>query len=201
MKYFTPELFVRLQDCQNQAEFRSVNAEWEHAARQYSAHLQEIHPRLTDGLRRFVTRGSLHDAHILDIGTTERLVTLILQEEVASRLLSLTYALVAAPVIERNAFPSEHQSPERLWLYDELDIDPDMLYNPKLRIQEKVKDLPSSAGDEGWQPIFLHSILLSSGWEISLRFHRFTETRTTSLFRPSATGQRSGESLSRSGQV
>jgi hypothetical protein len=196
MKYFTPEMFIHLQECESAAGFRAVNAKWEHAAQQYAAQLQEITPRLKGGLRRFVRQGSLHDARVLDIGATERRATLVVQEEAVSRLLSLTYALVDAPVIDRNALPDEHRTPETLWLYDEIDVDAEMLFNPKLRIQGKATALSVSVGvGEEWKPIFLHSILLSNGWEIRLRFHRLADMRTTSLLRTNAPGHQGANSV------
>ncbi len=182
MKYFTPKLFVKLQDCESPADFRVVNEKWEIAARQYAARLEEITPRLKGSLRRFVRQGSLHDARILDVGLADRKATLVLREELVPRLLLLTYSLVDEPLIDRNAFPDEQRTPQTSWLYDELDVDPDMLYNPKLHRQERAAAIPASGvSKEEWKPIFRHAILLSNGWEIRLRFHRLTDTRMTSL--------------------
>ena len=159
----------------------------------------QLTPRLKGALRRFVGRGSLHDARVLDIGAGGEKITLVVQEELVPRLLSLTYSLVDAPVIDRHALPAEHRTPQALWLYDELDIDPEMLFHPKHRIQKKAAAILASDMDkEEWKPIFLHSILLSNGWEIRLRFHRLSETQTTSLLRPDGSQPRSEDSLSRS---
>jgi hypothetical protein len=110
MKYFTPQLFIRLQECADAAAFRTVNADWEDAVQQYQHHLQEIAPTLKGGLRRLVRRGSLHDSRVVDAGTTEQQLTILLQEEASPSLLSLTYSLVDAPVIDRAAIPEEHRS-------------------------------------------------------------------------------------------
>ena len=182
MRYFTPQLFVRLQECQDGEAFAAVNADWEQAAQQYWAQLQEIIPRLSPELRRFVLWGSMHDARVLEIGTTQRRLTMLLLEDRAPRLVSLTYSLVDAPLIDRATLPLEHQSTPTLWLYDEIERDPEMRYNVRLRIQNRVSAPPAPApGEDGWRPIFRHSILLSNGWEIRLRFHRLRATRTTSL--------------------
>jgi hypothetical protein len=176
-----------------------VNAEWELALAQYSSQLQELTPRLKGALARFARRESLHDAQVLDIGTNERRVTILVQEEIVPNLLSLTYFLVDAPMINRNVLPDEHRSAHTLWLYDEIDIDPEMVFNPKLRIQEKASAVSVSVvGKEEWKPIFLHSILLSNGWEIRLRFHRLAASRMRSLLRPGVSVQRNEDSLSRS---
>jgi hypothetical protein len=182
MKYFAPELFVRLQDCETPDEFRAVNSEWELAAKRYSARLRDLTPRLTGALRRFVRHGSLHDARVLDIGTAERKATLVVQEDLGQNLLSFTYSLVDAPVFDRDALPDEHRTPHALWLYDELDIDTKMLFNPRLRMKKKARATSASAaGGDDWKPIYAHSILLSNGWEIRLRFHNLAISRTTSL--------------------
>jgi hypothetical protein len=196
MKFFTPELFIKLQECDSPGELRAVNQEWERAVKQYGNRLQEITSH-NEELRRFVKGGSLHDARVLDIGTTERRIMLVVQEEFVRALLVLTYSLVEAPVIERNAFPEQHRTPHALWLYDELEVDPEMVFHAKRRIQKKATAVSASdVGKEEWKPIFLHSILLSNGWEIRLRFHRLAETRTTSLLHPDRTLPRSEDSLS-----
>jgi hypothetical protein len=178
--YFTPELFVKLQECDTPAEFRAVNAEWEAAAEQYRVHLQALGPTLPAALRRFVRRGSLHDAHVLDIGTAERKWTLIVQEELAPRLLSLTYSFVDEPVLDREAILAEHRTPHTAWLYDELEVETDRLYRAKTREERATANV---ASDPEWKPIYRHSILLSNGWELRLRFHALSASCTTSLLR------------------
>src|SRR5205807_1913527 len=119
------------------------------------------------------------------------------QEELVPTLLSLTYSLVDEPVINRNAFAEEHRTPHTMWLYDEFDVDREMLFHPKHRIQKKATAVSRSERDkEKWKPIFLHSILLSNGWEIRLRFHRLADTRTVSLLRLDGSAPRSDKSLS-----
>jgi hypothetical protein len=182
MKYFTPELFVRLQECATAEDFSAVNADWERAARSYGAALEQATPRLSRELQRFVRWGSMHDAQVLEIGTTQRCLTMVLLQEKAPRLVTLTYSLVDTPVIDRTALPPEHRSLPTLWLYDEIERDPEMLYNPRLRIQKRASALDGTTpGEADWRPIFLHSILLSNGWEMRLRFHRITTSRTNSL--------------------
>jgi hypothetical protein len=199
VQYFTPQLFVKLQECQDQTQFRAVNAEWERAVQQYRARLQELAPGVKGGLRRFLRGTSLHDAQVLDVGTSERRLTIALQQETGPGLLWLSYSLVDAPVIDRAAFPEEHRSTPTVWLYDEIDRDPRRLYNVKLRVQADSSEcLPGTGEAEGWRPIFLHSVLLSNGWEIRLRFHRLSVTQTTSLLNPTTRAEPSGEDLSRS---
>jgi hypothetical protein len=182
VRYFTPELFVRLQECPNAEAFPAVNAAWEQSAQQYWEQLQQLTPQFPPELRRFVRWGSMHDARVLEIGTAPRRTTLVLLEDRAPRLVFLTYSLVDAPVIDRAALPREHHSVPTLWLYDEVERDPEMLYNVRRRVQHRTSALPAlEASEDGRRPIFLHSILLSNGWEIRLRFHRLTASRTNCL--------------------
>jgi hypothetical protein len=186
MKYFTPELFVRLQECPDADAFAAINASWEQSAKQYWAELQRLAPGLPPDLRLFVRWGSMHDARVLGIGTTQRRATIILKEDRAPRLVTLVYALVEAPVIDQSALPAEHQSLPTAWLYDEVERDPEMLFNVRLRIQDRAERLSTTAtAEDGWRPIYLHSILLSNGWEVRLRFHRLAATRTTRLLEAS----------------
>jgi hypothetical protein len=66
-----------------------------------------------------------------------------------------------------------------------------MLYYSKLHTQEKTV-LVAGTDKWNWKPIFVHSILLSNGWEIRLRFHKLAATRTTSLLSASAHSQLAG---------
>ena len=186
MKYFTPELFVKLQECEDQSAFRAVNASWEDAIRRYRERLGEIRTGPKDGVRDFSRRKSLHDAQVVDIGVSEKRLTIVLQETTAAGLVSLTYSLVDSPLIDRAAIPEQHRSSPTSWLYDEIDRDEDTAYDPKLRLLAKTSGLPEGErGEPRWKPIFHHSILLSNGWEVRVRFHRLAVARTTSLIRSS----------------
>ncbi len=197
MKYFTPELFIQLQECDTPSDVPALSARWENAVAAYRANLEVVRPRMRGALLRFVQRGSLHDARVLDIGVAERKVTLVVQEEVAPTLLFLTYSLVDAPEIDRSALPEQHRSPDPMWLYDEFDLEAQLVFHPRSRILERVTDVPAADGNE-WKSIFLHSILLSNGWEVRLRFHALTVTRTNSLLRSDVPVHPAEDSLSRS---
>jgi hypothetical protein len=196
VKYFTPQLFVRLQECEDVAQYRAVSAKWERAAQQYQAHLDRLAPELKGGLRQLLRLGSLHDAQVVDVGTRGRQMTVVLRREDTPGLLSLAYSLVEAPWTDKAALPEEHRSAPLIWLYDEVARDPEMVYDAGQRIQARAADPP--AKEEGWKPIFQHSILLSNGWEVRVRFHRLSVTWTTSLLGPEEPAQRDEGSLSRS---
>jgi hypothetical protein len=184
MKYFTPELFVDLQKCDTPDDFRAINAKWESAVQKYGTHLKTVVPRLTGGLRQFVRHGSLHDARVIAIGTAERKITIVVQEELVPTLLSLTYSLVDDAMIERDAFAEVHRATDAVWLYDEIEIEPKSFPGAKTRRTGKA----NVSQTNGQRTVFRHSILLSNGWEIRLRFHRLNFARTTSLLRTSENG-------------
>jgi hypothetical protein len=177
MKYFTPELFVRLQECQTPAAFRPANAEWERALEAYRARLQEIARDPDERVGRLLMSGSLHDAEVIDIGTCGSELTIVLRKQGTPGLLLLTYGLVEPPWTSEAALPEAHRSTPTLWPYDEIDRD----------------------AEGGMAPTFRHAILLDNGWEIRLRFHRLTVTQTTSLFPPVAAARPDQPSLSHSG--
>jgi hypothetical protein len=74
-------------------------------------------------------------------------------------LITLTYTLVTSPQIDSAALSSQYRTKHAAWMYDELGI-------------EKQK-----RGDG----VFSHNILLSNGWEVALRFHRFDFYRSKVL--------------------
>ena len=171
MKYFTPELYVALQQCNTPAAFREVNARWERAVQQYHSRLTELqcanHQRPSEGqrviraLHRLINLGSLHDAEVRELGMTDgRRLVLVLREENRVGTLLLTYSLVNDPLIHHALIPPEHRSVPRIWLYDELE-----------RVAGASHTI-THAGRESEFPVYCHSILLSDGIELVLKFYR-----------------------------
>ena len=102
MRYFTPELFVRLQDIED----RAAISEWEQASRTYAEHLDEIRPRLPRSVQRFVKDVRLHDADVVSISQSGNAVFIAVQpEDQGGNLLTLAYTLVEDPCINRAALP------------------------------------------------------------------------------------------------
>jgi hypothetical protein len=94
--------------------------------------------------------------------------TIILQpESEPSRQVVLSYFLAEPAQINYDVLPREVRSEPLSWLYDELDAD--------IASSNGKKTLPSSGRT------FSHCILLSSGWEMRLRFRSVTVTRPESL--------------------
>jgi hypothetical protein len=156
MKHFTPVRWVQLQDVATEASFRAAHAEWEEALADYRHELDAIRPRLVDTLRRFADAESLHDA-LLVAGWREskRLTLLVKPEPPSDRYVVLTYTLTGEPGINPSALPPEYRTEHATWMYDEISIEGD---------------------------VFVHSILMSNGVEITVRFDHFEVARPEALF-------------------
>ena len=179
MRYFTPERFVKLQQ-HDDPTFPSALEAWERTVQEYEAHLQEINPLLADGASRFVALGSLHDAGVVGMWHTQTRLTIALQEEGRTeQLLLLTYSLVEPPYLDPAALPEHYRSSLAAWLYDEIDVERDTVFDVSARLQ--LKALPANAGEPPRAAVYTHAILLSNGWELRLRFYQLAITRPTAL--------------------
>lgn len=147
MKYFTPDLYIRLQEREPDA-MDAADAAWADAAQRYDSYLQTILPELPPAVRQLFDGYYLHDAEVLSAGRQGDTFVILLQLDVPPNdLLSLTYTLVAEPSIDRAALPPEHRSPRMTWQYEELEV-----------------------CGSGETKHYRHAILFSNGWEIQLPF-------------------------------
>jgi hypothetical protein len=162
MKYFTPERYLRLGNLEDKQAFLAAQQDWEQAVTKYATQLRRIQEQLPAGLRRLVDSVYLHDARVLGmwLGRVSRFTISLQPESDPSRLVVLTYSLLEPPGVNKRALPPESCSEPVAWLYDELDIQ--SATKKRLRV-------------------FVHSILLSNGWEIRLRFRDVTVTRPMSF--------------------
>jgi hypothetical protein len=171
VRHFTSKRIVGLQDRSDRQLFLAALEDWEDAVTAYRVQLSRIQQALPSGLRRLVQMVSLHDAQVIDISQGQRSrCTIILQPESdPPRQVVLAYSLSASAEIIEDALPEAARSRPLQWLYDELDVAP-----------------PGDAGGEAAGAeagTFLHSILLSNGWEVKVRFRSVTVTRPVSLLR------------------
>ena len=163
MRYFTAERLIRLQDHSDKKRYHAALGSWEKALRAYRGHLQGVLDELPRGLRNLLNSISLHDAGIIDMWhRSNRFNISLLPESDPSRLVVLNYSLVESPQINREALPQAIRSSQVAWLYDELDV--------------------RQTNDNGQgRTVLTHSILLSNGWEIGLRFRTVAVSRAALL--------------------
>lgn len=164
MNYFTPARYLRLGNLENEDEFLAAQQGWEDAISGYRAHLDAIKGRLPPRLRRFLTRDGvyLHDARVLSIHQrTDHLVITLQPGSLPDRLVVFEYWLVEEPLIQIDQLPPDRCREPIEWLYDEVDLD-----RP-----EGPRGLPVHLPVRQTNPpTFRHNILLSNGWELTVRF-------------------------------
>jgi len=165
MRYFTPDLFVRLQNLQD----RTASEDWERAVEKYDTYLRSVRSRLPRSLRRIVEELYLHDAEVLCMSRRGNTLSITLQPEPPGEsLLVLDYSLVADPEINHSALPAEHRTDYVAWLHDEVKIERSL----SAATCQKPKKHGRAIGNSS-VPVYSHKILLSNGWEVSVRFHAF----------------------------
>ena len=145
MKFFTPEMFIRLHASDPDAADQADEA-WEAVLSRYRRRLDRIHLILPRAIRHLASDLLLHDADVLNLAHENgRFVIVLRLSAPPCRTVILTYRLVSDPKIDIAALPSLSCSSEVKWLYDEGDV---------------------VAGKKQYR----HNILLSNGWELRLQF-------------------------------
>jgi hypothetical protein len=163
MQFFTPDLWLRFQKMNDEPAFNAAHLDWQRALQDYRAELAEWLPKMPKRLRQFAELGGFHDGTVLAIWRGRgKLNVLVETERPAEQLFLLVYSLVANPEVNQSALPAEYRTERAGWMYDEI------------RVEGGEKGNPATAR-------FLHSILLSNGWEITLRFSRFDFSRVESI--------------------
>jgi hypothetical protein len=164
MHYFTPELFVRLQDLRDEAALQA----WDRASAAYASSLEGTLPTLPRDLRRVGKGLTLHDADVLTITRSSDVLSITVQPDLpGAGLLILSYTLVESPRVERSVFPREHGTEHAAWLYDELALAEPSAGPPSWQTAQ------DRARGDGRVTVYTHDILLSNGWEVLLKFRRF----------------------------
>ncbi len=160
MKYFLPELYVQL-NSPDEAAADAAEEAIDRASQRYNRRWEEIKPLLPATVVRFYQELNLHDADVL---TPARLtaatplgnpgdVVLVAQQvntlyaEYVNTLAFLHYVVSEVPHVEVPVRSNVFNRAQPIWMYDEFDvIDPGL---------------------------FVHSILLSDGRVITIRFRDF----------------------------
>ena len=147
MNYFTRERYLALQDFDESA-MDAADAEWEAVVDRYEAYLQTIRPDMPESVRQLLDGFYLHDARVLSMGRRGETFVISLQLDVPpNELLTITYRLAGSPEVKKEPFPNAEGSSPLAWMYEEIE----------------------SVG-EADEKHFVHSILFSNGWELTLRF-------------------------------
>ncbi len=134
MKFFTPELYARL-NSSDDGEFERANAEWHEALANYRRHIEELAPYMSEGARQLALNGRFHDSEVFaegaeslprlkwaaepsSPGRTAELFSFSLVSEFGVTFIQyvLTRPVKRARQADLNAFASE----KAFWLYDEI---------------------------------------------------------------------------------
>jgi hypothetical protein len=159
MKYFKPELLARCRSRDDNVADAAAR-EWEEALAAYQARFTSIRSQFPGGVRRLCSRFTLHDARVLGVASSSKrkaLFGMLLRLEGApgrpGEILELNYHPVAGPnggVKIKPPESSQQVARKDVWiLYDEFDLDEEHAF-------------------------FTHSLLLTDGREIEIRFHNLT---------------------------
>jgi Protein of unknown function (DUF4085) len=159
MKYFTKNLLERY-GSPDDAVARCAEDKWEGALDRYEAYLQTIRPDMPESVRQLEDGFYFHDARVLSMGRRDENFVISLQLGVPpNELLTITYSLAGSPEINKEPFAGGKDTPFPWWLYEEI---------------EQVR-----TGD---RKHFIHSILFSNGWEISLPFSDVQVSRAEPVY-------------------
>lgn len=147
MKYFTPELYARLQ-LPGQDDMNAADAAWEQAVDQYKEQLQRVRPLLAESVQRYPDECYLHDAVLISMAKQGNVLHMILRVDVPPHdLVLLTFALVGEPILNKESLPPELRAQPTRYLFNEIDL---ALRNGSVQVEE--------------------SILFSNGWELRLEY-------------------------------
>ena len=160
MKYFTPELYVRI-NAASDDEAEAAHDEWERAGQRYRRRYKKIESQLPEALRKFHDEQCLHDADWCGLAQLPPYtfplnspgVTIVARQvntlvpEFLNTLAILQYTVTAPPVIEKPVESDVFSDVQPKWMYDEID-----LIEPG---------------------VFSHSILVSNGLVVTIQFREF----------------------------
>lgn len=164
MKFFTPDLYVRLQSS-DEAELDAADAAWQRAEAAYDRHLQAIRSKLPGSALKLLDGPRLHDAEVLWMGHVLPLFFgIILQLDTPARTtIGLTCLLTSQVELDKETIPPQHRSPLMQWMYDEISVG-------------------TSAHS------FEHSILFSNGWLLKVQASEVHLATLDTVYAHSAAG-------------
>lgn len=124
MRYFTPELIVRVASEDDDVGIPAYD-EWEAALAKYRRRIEKILGALPAEAHRFrEERVCLHDARLVRMGRHgDRFLMVLDAEPPATTTVNLEFTLVGDPVIDPKALPYGGSGDFAMWMYEEFDID------------------------------------------------------------------------------
>jgi hypothetical protein len=179
MKYYTPAL-IEMGQSRDDDILDEQDRLWGEAAARYAGYLAEVRDSFPKGVRRLFGRYYLHDATIHRIAQKDRYFLIELQLDTPPRsFLLFRYRLLRPAEVNKEALPPSCRSKgsEVDWLYAEVErlSREEVLGSPFAATWVKddwlaqAEQFDRKAGAE-W-PFWVHRILLSNGWELTLSFH------------------------------
>ncbi|HVA46796.1 MAG TPA: hypothetical protein VNH11_10565 [Pirellulales bacterium] len=122
MKFFTPDLYVRLQR-PDVADMDAADADWEDAEGRYERRLAAVRDKLPDSALKLLDGVRLHDAEVFWMGQTGPFFAILLKRDSPlSGTVLMTYRTVDKVRLNSNAFASEFRATLMQWMYDEVDL-------------------------------------------------------------------------------
>lgn len=160
MKYFTPDLHIRLQDA-SPARMDAADEEWERALAKYQRHLASIRAKLPSSAAEFLDQTRLHDAEVLWMGQALPFFGILLRLDPPSlATVGLSYFVVRDVRFEKPVVPPEFCSSRMQWMYDEIDL-----------------------GEQ--DRCFRHSVLFSNGSQLDLEARELHVVTLDTIYAPS----------------
>jgi hypothetical protein len=163
MNHFRPELYLQTQPTHEWATIEAAMAAWDKEQEDYEAELKRDWDRFPMAVRLYLDSIRLHDGVLVADGPTDEdhYQLVVRTDTLSGEYVEFLYSLTEPPEVVDAGFPADLRSDTPHGLYDEFAADP-------------VMPLPTTPG-------FTHSILLSDGRTLRVRFRDLELRRFTPL--------------------
>lgn len=122
MKFFTPELYARLQRS-DLSDVQAADDDWEKAEAQYERRLEAVRDKLPESALKLLDGPRWHDAEVFWMGQAGPFFAILLKlEPPLSATMLVTYRTVEQVCLDRAAFANELRASVMQWMYDEIDL-------------------------------------------------------------------------------
>jgi hypothetical protein len=198
MKYFTPEL-LSLGWSGDRRGLDEQETRWEEAGERYAQYLAQVRDGFPKGLRRLFSRYYLHDSAVYRIGQNDRAFLIELQLDTPPHsLLTVRYRLLRpAEVNKESLLPAgRSQGTAVRWLYAEVErLTTEQVLDSATAAtwvkEEWLAQADRSNGEiETTWPFWVHRVLLSNGWELTVPFHDLEVREYEPLLQGTAVNER-----------